>query len=236
MGKSIIIIGAGLGGLSSGIYGQTNGYTTQIFEQNILPGGQCTAWKRQGYTFDVCIHHFFGASEQSKLYRVWKEIGAMPRPTVRPDDCVSVLSPDGKLFIDYYDLSKLGETLKLLSPADSAVIKEYLSAIRLFSDRDVMGEMAMGSFLSFLAVLFSRPSALKYLSLTLQKFGQKFSDPFLKRAFPLLVYSAPNTAMFLHLTRHAYGLNGVLQWPIGGAKELARSIEKRYLDLGVKIN
>jgi len=46
--KSIIIIGAGLAGLSTGIYGQMNGYRTRIFEHDKKPGGVCTAWKRKG--------------------------------------------------------------------------------------------------------------------------------------------------------------------------------------------
>jgi len=45
-----------MGGLSAGVYGQLNCYDTQIFESHSLPGGQCTAWKRNGYTFDVCKH------------------------------------------------------------------------------------------------------------------------------------------------------------------------------------
>jgi thioredoxin reductase len=39
MNKPIIIIGAGMGGLSAGCYGQMNGYNTQIFEMHTLPGG-----------------------------------------------------------------------------------------------------------------------------------------------------------------------------------------------------
>lgn len=42
-GKRIAIIGAGMGGLAAGIYGQLNGYQTEIFEMHSLPGGQCTA-------------------------------------------------------------------------------------------------------------------------------------------------------------------------------------------------
>ena len=52
MHKSIIIIGAGMGGLASGIFGQLNDYRTQIFEMHTIPGGQCTSWVRKGYTFD----------------------------------------------------------------------------------------------------------------------------------------------------------------------------------------
>jgi phytoene dehydrogenase-like protein len=46
----MIIIGAGLAGLSTGCYAQMNGYCTQIFEMHSKPGGLCTVWKRKGYT------------------------------------------------------------------------------------------------------------------------------------------------------------------------------------------
>jgi phytoene dehydrogenase-like protein len=96
MKKSIIIIGAGMGGLSAGCYGQMNGYNTQIFEMHTLPGGQCASWKRKGYSFDACIHHLFGCSPSSKIYQLWNELGAMPRDLVQPSECTSVLSTDGK--------------------------------------------------------------------------------------------------------------------------------------------
>jgi phytoene dehydrogenase-like protein len=95
-----------------------------------------------------------------------------------------------------------------------------------------MGEMMLGSLWGLLGILVSRPSMVRYLGLPMKKFAERFSDPFLKKAFPLLVYSAPDTPLFLHLTRHAYGLDGVLQWPVGGSLEVARSMEKRYRDLG----
>jgi phytoene dehydrogenase-like protein len=57
----IIIIGAGISGLAAGCYAQMNRYRTQIFEMHNLPGGLCTAWKRNGYVFDGCIHYLFGS-------------------------------------------------------------------------------------------------------------------------------------------------------------------------------
>ena len=38
---SVIIIGAGLGGLSTGAYAQMNGYQCQIFEHGRHPARQC---------------------------------------------------------------------------------------------------------------------------------------------------------------------------------------------------
>ena len=111
MADDIIIIGAGMGGLAAGIYGRLNGFRTRIFEAHSLPGGQCTTWKRGGYTFDGCIHHLFGCSPDSRLYGLWRELGAMPRELVQPAECTAVLSADAtKLFRDYYDLEKLEAT------------------------------------------------------------------------------------------------------------------------------
>ena len=74
MEKSIIIIGAGIAGLSAGCYGRMNGYRTQIFEMHTSPGGLCTAWKRRGYTFDGCIHYLVGARPGLSFYRLWEEL------------------------------------------------------------------------------------------------------------------------------------------------------------------
>jgi phytoene dehydrogenase-like protein len=78
MQKSIIIIGAGLAGLSAGCYGQMNGYRTQIFEMdNARPGGLCTTWKRKGYKIDGCIEFWTGSGPGFNFYHFWKELGAL---------------------------------------------------------------------------------------------------------------------------------------------------------------
>ena len=54
--KSIIIIGAGLAGLSTGCYAQMNGYKTQIFELHNLPGGCVRVGSSRGIlSMDVFI-------------------------------------------------------------------------------------------------------------------------------------------------------------------------------------
>jgi phytoene dehydrogenase-like protein len=59
----IIIMGAGIAGLAAGCFAQMNGYQTRIFEMHTLPGGLCTAWQRQGFIFDGCIHYLFGSGQ-----------------------------------------------------------------------------------------------------------------------------------------------------------------------------
>ena len=44
--QSIVIIGAGIAGLSAGCYAQMNDYRIRIFEMHDKPGGLCSLWKR----------------------------------------------------------------------------------------------------------------------------------------------------------------------------------------------
>jgi len=235
MAKSVIIIGSGMGGLAAGIYGQVNGYTTRVFEMHTLPGGQCSSWKRGGFTFDGCLHHLFGCAPSSRIYELWEEVGAMPRELVQPADCVSVLSPEGRLFSDYYDLERLEAHLHELAPADTKVIQDYLGGIKAFAGKDIMGELMLGSTADKFKAAPSFLAKLKWFRPTMRKFGERFSDPFLRRAFPLLVYSIPEVSLFIHLLRHAYGMTGALQWPVGGALRFALSMENHYKNLGGEV-
>ena len=72
MGKSVIIIGAGITGLAVGCYAQMNGYNSMIFEMHDKPGGLCTSWKRKDYTIDGCIHYLTGTSPNSGYYKIWQ--------------------------------------------------------------------------------------------------------------------------------------------------------------------
>ena len=236
MAKSIIIIGAGMGGMAAGIYGQMNGYETQIFEMHTKPGGQCTSWKRKGYTFDPCIHHFFGCRSGSAVNQMWNELGALPRELVSIEECTAVASPDGKMFVDYYDLGKLKETLLKLSPADAKIIEQYIKAIKAFSNSRVDDAINSGSMWKMITILPWMLANGKWMKMNMRTYAERFSSPFLRKAFALLIYANPDAPLFFHFMRHTGGMNGDIKWPVGGADELAKSIERRYLSLGGKVH
>ena len=94
--RSIVIIGAGIAGLSAGCYAQRNGYTTRIFETQRTPGGWCTGWKRKGYTVDGCLHHLAGMRETSPIYRIYSDLGIFPElPFIKRDHLVQVEDAEG---------------------------------------------------------------------------------------------------------------------------------------------
>ncbi|HHT78168.1 MAG TPA: phytoene desaturase [Clostridiaceae bacterium] len=53
MTKKVLVIGAGVAGLSSAIRLQNEGYQVEIFEQENIPGGKMHQLKNEGHTFDV---------------------------------------------------------------------------------------------------------------------------------------------------------------------------------------
>ena len=230
--KSMIIIGSGMGGLTAGIYGQYNGFATTIFEAHHIPGGQCTSWKRKGYVFDACIHYFGGGSSQTRVDAFWRAVGALPCDMIATNECASVVFPDGTYFHDYYDLDKLRDHLTQLAPEDARLIDEYLGGVQRFLKGDLIGDLFLGAYRDKLAAAPALLGLLKYFRYNLGTFGERFQNPRLRQAFPLLHSSLPGFPLFLHLSKHAYTLKGDLAWPKGGSLTIAKNMAANYEQLG----
>jgi phytoene desaturase len=131
MGKKAIIIGGGVAGLSAGIYGQLNGYDTRIFEMHTAPGGQCTSWTRNGYTFDYCIHWLVGTSH-GPFHKIWKETGALDDSTrvVDMETYAVIRTAKGDDLIIYTDIDRWEQYLLKLAPEDGKPIRRLCRDMR----------------------------------------------------------------------------------------------------------
>jgi len=232
--KSLIIVGAGIGGLAAGCYAQMNGYRSQIFEMHTVPGGVCTGWQRKGYTFDGCMHHLVGCAPGTRIHRMWQELGAMPRPVHFPDDLIGIENSEGKRFIVYTDLDRLEAHMRELAPADGAVIGEFVGAARKLTRFSVMDML--------LAKPWEMVTVLPYLGLmgkwgkpTLEQVGARFSDPFLRHALGMIQYDFANMPAVVALMFLSGCATRNFGWPAGGSLEFARSIAQRYMALGGEI-
>lgn len=230
--RSVLIIGAGIGGLSTGCYARMNGYRATILEMHTVPGGLCTAWRRDGYTFDGCIHNLAGTTPASVLHGMWRELGVVPAIAMHAwEELVRVERPDGDPLILYTNLDRLEQHLKDLAPADAAVIDELIGATRQFVGFDLLG-LALAGPCERARSLAMLPTLLKYSRVTLEQFAQRFSDPFLRRAFPTLVYDWPQMPMVMLLSFLGRAHIGDFGWPVGGAIALAWAMERRFVGLG----
>ena len=236
--KSVIIIGAGLAGLSAGCYGQINGYKTKIFEMGSKAGGVCVSWKRNGYSFDYAAHNIFGISVRptGTLYnRLWQELGALKETgTYAFSEFVQVEDSNGKVLTVYSDIDKLEKHMKEHSPGDKELIEEFTHVIRKLSGRDVFGAM-FGGISEKLRILPLMNTLMKYGKINLKDYGQKFSDTFLKKAIPTIQYDIAEVPVLVPMVFLSMLNAGDAGWPIGGSATLSRNIENHYLEQGGQI-
>ncbi|MDY6794339.1 MAG: FAD-dependent oxidoreductase [Actinomycetota bacterium] len=155
----------------------------------------------------------------------------MPREQVYTRECVSVVSPEGKVFNDYWDLDELESHLKELSPQDSKVINDYIKGIRVLSREDFMGRAMYGNRLDLFKAILKILPLYKLINPTMEQYASRFTDPFLGRSFLLLEYPIPIMPFLMHVAKHAYGYRQDVAWPVGGALKFSRSMENRYKEL-----
>lgn len=117
--------------MSAGIYAARNGFDTEIIEMHTVAGGQCTAWKRKGYSFDYCLHWLVGTSGGA-FHDIWKETGVLTDDTVVVDHEIHshIILPDGKEFTIYSDISRWEQYLLQIAPEDAIAIRRMCNDMR----------------------------------------------------------------------------------------------------------
>ncbi|SRR5579883_2840550 len=70
----VIIIGAGIGGLTAGALLAHKGYSVLILDQAIVPGGCASTFKRKGFTFDVGATQVAGLEPGGIHHRIFSEL------------------------------------------------------------------------------------------------------------------------------------------------------------------
>ncbi len=74
MKEDIIVIGAGIGGLSCAALLAHGGHKVTILEKNSYIGGACSSYKKKGYTFDRAVH-MFSSGLNGPLGKIFDRLG-----------------------------------------------------------------------------------------------------------------------------------------------------------------
>lgn len=124
-----VIIGAGMSGLVCGCYLAKAGMKVLIVEQHNKPGGYCTSFKRQGFTFDAAAHAFGGYRENGIVRQVFRDLEADKKIKVnRFDPTDTIITPDYK--ISYWtDVNKTIEGYQTAFPNESNNIRQFFSFV-----------------------------------------------------------------------------------------------------------
>jgi phytoene dehydrogenase-like protein len=159
----------------------------------------------------------------------------MPRPIHYPDDLIGIENTEGKRFIVYTDLDRLEAHMRELAPSDGAVIAEFVGAARKLT-RFGMMDMLLAKPWEMVGALPYLGLMNKWGKLTLEQLGERFTDPFLRRALGMIQYDFQNVASIVALMFLAGCASHDFGWPAGGSLEFARSITERYTALGGEIH
>jgi phytoene dehydrogenase-like protein len=243
--QTMIIIGGGLGGLSTGCYARMNGYRTTILEMHELPGGCCTSWDRGQFTFDACVSWLLGCGPGNEMHQIWLELGALQGKRIRHFDVFNtVRDRQGREVRFYSDPDRLEAHLLAISPEDARLIRQFCAGLRKFRRAlkrypflKPVGLMPaherwrmLAGFVPY-AVTLSRS-----MGVTMADYAARFRHPLLREAFNYILFEKhpafPLLPNLFQLAAHANHSAGV---PEDGSLGLARSIERRYLGLGGEI-
>ena len=234
--KKIIIIGAGIAGLSAGIYARKAGFDAVIYEKHFISGGQCTGWDRQKFHIDNCIHWLLGTREGSKLNAIWKEVGGLDNVEIVKSNSYVDASIGNNSVTLYRDLDKLQKHLLEISPNDHQHINDLCRWIRVFQSVEMINDKPfdlMGFFelMSYFKSMQPLGKVIKEIgNISVSEYVQRFDSEAIRQA---LLSTIPHQykALILHSSMASF-INGDCDKSRGGSRNLALNIEKRYLELG----
>jgi phytoene dehydrogenase-like protein len=237
--KKIIIIGGGVAGLSTGIYGQLSGFETRIFEMHHTPGGQCTAWDRKGYRFDYCLHWLVG-TRSSAFHEIWKETNVINDTVKIVNGIIHSVFSDEKWgeFILYANIDQWQEYLISLAPEDTKGIRKMCGHMRAAAGFEPMYDPpSLRSPMVYLKIFLKNPVLLirlnRFSKITAKTYFRELGFKnlklvyFLNKIFGEINFSALVVVMMLgwfHIRNTGY--------LVGGSLAIASRMAERYRELG----
>ncbi|WP_310422539.1 C-3',4' desaturase CrtD [Chamaesiphon sp. VAR_48_metabat_135_sub] len=231
--SKVIVIGAGIGGLTAGALLAKRGYEVIIFDRAIVPGGCASTFKRQGFTFDVGATQVAGLEPGGIHHRIFSEL-EIDLPAATPcDPACAVFLPGETTPINVWrDPVRWQAERQQQFPGSEPFwqfLQQLFNASWEFQSRDpilpprnlwdvgqLVGALRLGTLITVPFTLSTVGDALKWFGLNRDKRLQTFLDLQLKlysqvtAAETALLYAA--TALGVSQTPQGlYHLEGSMQ-------------------------
>ena len=151
MKYDIIIIGAGLGGLTAGAKLAKEGRKVLLLEQHDRPGGCATTFQRKDFTMEVGLHEMDGPHPRDLKVKIFKDLGLTDRVTLLelPEFYRFVNGRQDVVIPHNPEVAE--KKLTELFPGDEKGIKTYfhhmLNARKIIAETSTSPEKSLGVFL-----------------------------------------------------------------------------------------
>ncbi|NTU68797.1 MAG: FAD-dependent oxidoreductase [Chlorobiaceae bacterium] len=238
----VIVIGAGIGGLTTAALLQERGLSTVVFEKNNFPGGSCSAFRKGGYTFDAGASVFYGFCDDDtkgtlNLHsRIFRRLG-IDLPTIPDPVQIHYHMPNGFEVPVHYDRHRFLECLYRRFPHEKEGIRRFYAELE--SVYDILNSLPAGSLEDVLHIAtVGSLHPLKAMSLglkTLYSMGgiarKYIQDEELLRFIDLESYSwAVQDALATPLVNAGICLadrhHGGINYPVGGSGAIPAALVK----------
>ena len=240
--KKVVVVGAGIAGLSAAIYAKRSGFDVTLIEQHSIAGGMCTSWKRKGYLFEGAVHWLTGSSPKTELYQLWKDTGVLGyNVKVILNDIFYSVEHDGVIINLYRDIDKTVKHLFENSPNDAKRLRRLASDVKTLSCMempvyDIKSVKAQNPKRMKLSSLFKMMPAIlkmgKLNNISCGEYAKQFEHLGIRRLFLLLTdeYSAGSLVVTLATLNTGDG-----GYPEGGSLAMADRMIKTFNSLGGKL-
>ena len=237
--KRVIIIGAGISGLTAAVYACRSGFEVVVLEKAGNPGGVSTNWSRKGYTFEGGVHWLIGAKEDLPLHAVWKETGALQEnnPVFYKDPIYTLVDDVGQIplrrDLNGLKINGLRDKLALAS------LRFHLACFRHFhspildmpglKSRYPRGVHPMEFVRMLPAVILTPLLMLESAS----GYALRFKNPRIRALLGAVVDPGINALSFIYtLSTFSAGDSG---YPQGGSRRMAQNMADCLTSLGGEI-
>jgi all-trans-retinol 13,14-reductase len=149
MNYDIIVIGAGLGGLTAGAKLSKEGKKVMVIERHDRPGGYATTFQRGDYTLEVGLHEMDGPAPGDMKTKIFKDLDVFNYVKIIPvPDFYRFLNDRIEVTIPH-DPNLTIRLLSSLFPGENAGIKAYFDQILKPAKSVTIGQpdISIGEFL-----------------------------------------------------------------------------------------
>ena len=235
-GKKIVIIGGGIAGLCAAVYAQKCGYQVEVLEMHDMAGGLAMSWRRGAYTFETCLHWFYGSDPKGPMYSQWAEVFDIDRLTfVDLPEFARLETEDGDSLAIATDPERLEKDLLQRAPQDAKAIRRLTSAVRRLRTFK-MPDPSKNWVENAPALLGDIRSLLLLRQLTrttCREYGQQFTDPLLRTFFAGGEMSGISAMAIVFSI--AWMSTDEAKYVVGGAQAIVRLIEENLARLGGRV-
>jgi phytoene desaturase len=238
--RSVVIVGAGPGGLAAAILLARSGVSVTVVESRGTVGGRTSTIEQQGFKFDTGPTFFLYPSVLREIFAVAGRSLDREVPMERLDPQYRLVFGSGGELLATPDIERMEMAIAAISPEDATRFRSFLSANRTKLERFIpflqspfeswrdLAKLRMLKMLPLLKPWRSLDADLQtYFKDERIRLGFSFQSKYLGMS----PFTCPSLFSILSFLEYEHGVFH----PIGGCGAVTRAMARVATDLGVRI-